>query len=66
MDPFERLVDRNLFLVGDGGGAHRPSVSQPQDKRARVDLLEPDQPVVGEPVSPFATAELTHQCRLRM
>ena len=44
----ERVVDAELGLVGDRRGAHRPGLAQPEDERARVDALEPDEAVLAQ------------------
>ena len=58
----QRLVDRQLGLVGNRHRPHRARLAQPERERPRVDVVQRDQPVPREPVARPA-AEPSHQHR---
>src|SRR5262249_16500031 len=62
----ERLADRDLLFVRDGRCSHRSFVAQPEDERARVDPLQPDETALTEPGRPLLSPERAHESRLRV
>ena len=60
-DQLERLVGAEIVLVGDGGGAHRAGIADAEDELARVELLERDDALRGQPLRPGIAAAAAHQ-----